>query len=186
MKIMRKIISFLMLVLCFGLLYVPCYATESHGVIPGEKTDAVQDVEPKPSSSKLIEPKANTSKLIEPKFNSSTVEPKPNSSKLIKSNREPFVESEETFSIQRKWLAKIPDEIIPAKMKGYIIQAIYSTNLFLAVIFVVALAVAAVPTTNERQREISLRAIKVLIVLFMVVNLFSPILHFGLWIVGAI
>ncbi|MBP3784485.1 MAG: hypothetical protein J6I68_14665 [Butyrivibrio sp.] len=91
-----------------------------------------------------------------------------------------------SFFLQSYWFNKIPDDILPQKIKGYAIKAVNSYTIFAALILVILLASMAYSSLDEQQLRMSVKAVKILLTSIIVMNLLAPIIHLGLWIAGAL
>jgi hypothetical protein len=169
MKKSRLPVLFLIIFLGIISLKVHTYASEGgHTTIPSQPTEDTGE------KTELIDNKVDTS-LINNNVPKKTISDPPSGPSLSNS-----------FISQRYWLGKIPNEIIPEKMKGYILQAINSFTIFAALILVIALSAMALSATDEQKLRYTKNAVKILLTSIIVVNLLVPIIHLGLWMAGAL
>ena len=161
----------LMLVMFIGIvsIKIPTYASEKgHTTISGQSVDSTG------GKTDIIDNNTNTA-LIDKNVPNAAISDAPNGPSLSNS-----------FLSQRYWLGKIPDEILPTKIKGYIVQAVNSYTIFAAVIIVIVFLSLGVSALDEQKVKYALKAIEILFISIIVMNLISPIIHLGLWIAGAL
>lgn len=170
MKKTHSLILLLFLFIGIALFKIPSYASEKkgHSKIPGQSIDYSDD-------NTEISGNEKSTTIIENKVPNEVISDAPSAPPL----------SNSVFS-QSYWLSKIPNEIIPIKIKGYIIQAVNSYTIFATIILAVLFAFLGSAAMDEQKTKMAKRALEILISSIIVMNLLSPIIHLGLWMAGAL